>query len=155
MDNLERIRQLSAEATALKTKDIGAAIEALKQAQALAQQGGISQTIEWWLRLPLFLQAAGRVEESDAAFAQQVHDSEERYAREFAHRRAKDRKGLWHGAMATLHEKWALACRRSGRADKAAGMDKLREQHHQKWKAWNEAFMAELDKPRKRASWRS
>jgi hypothetical protein len=59
----EHLRLLNLAATRLKKKSINTAVQYLYRARALAEAiGGWSNTTEWYLRLPLFLQLAGRMD---------------------------------------------------------------------------------------------
>jgi hypothetical protein len=60
----EHVRLLNLEATQLKESDIDLAIDYLRRARALALAIDAVQTTEWHLRLPLFLQQAGRMDEA-------------------------------------------------------------------------------------------
>lgn len=67
----ERVSALYRRATELKKSDIGAAIDCIKEAQQIARQLGPERwPIDFWLRLPTFLQLAGRTEEASVVFAQ-------------------------------------------------------------------------------------
>ncbi len=62
------IRKLGKEATALKKENLPAAIEKLRQAQALRPSVPTEYPIAEYLRLPLFLQQAGRMDEALTEF---------------------------------------------------------------------------------------
>ena len=65
----EHIRLLNLAATQLKKTDIDTAIQYLRRALALAEAiDDWSNTTEWYLRLPLFLQQAGRMDEAVKEF---------------------------------------------------------------------------------------
>lgn len=65
----EHIRLLNLAATQLRKTDIGTAIQYLRRARALAEAiDDWSNTTEWYLRLPLFLQQAGRIDEAIKEF---------------------------------------------------------------------------------------
>lgn len=66
-----RISELGKQATAIKSKDIRGAVECIQEAQAIARKIGASgHPIEFWLRLPLFLEQAGDIAAAEAAFDQ-------------------------------------------------------------------------------------
>lgn len=65
----ERVRQLHLRATELKKSDIEAAAMCLCEAQAIARREQlVGYPFDWWLRLPVFLQQAGRMQEATEEF---------------------------------------------------------------------------------------
>lgn len=64
----EMIRRLHLEATQLKSKDINGAVDCLQKAQILLYMIGPGYPISSFLRLPLFLQKAGRYDEAVLEF---------------------------------------------------------------------------------------
>lgn len=70
-----RLRELGRRATALKATDIHAAIQCLKEAQAIAMRTNPKgHSIDFWLRLPLFMQQAGDINAAEVAFYQIEQD---------------------------------------------------------------------------------
>jgi hypothetical protein len=94
----EKVRLLNLKATELKAEDIHAAVLCLQEAQALALETGQSGfDARWWLRLPTFLQLAGRMDEAERAFDDIELDLDQKQPKRFmvetaqvrpAHRRA-------------------------------------------------------------------
>lgn len=62
-DASERISKLNKQATAYKAdNDLDAAIACLVEAKGLIYRTAVSFPVQTWLRLPMFLQAADRLE---------------------------------------------------------------------------------------------
>jgi hypothetical protein len=115
-----KVTELSKAATQLKSKDPGAAIEKLREAQAIARRFAMNGLgVQWWLRLPLFLQLAGRATDADAEFSR-IEDEIKRPAGHFAVADGKLPPHATHSHLAQLYDKWRLACERSGDLDRAS-----------------------------------
>jgi hypothetical protein len=70
-DDELRIRDLNKRATELKSTDIHGAIACIREAHEIARRiGATGHAIEFWLRLPLFLQRAGQMEAAESEFKQ-------------------------------------------------------------------------------------
>jgi hypothetical protein len=94
-DNEERAAQLLRDATAKHSdKDFNGAVICLSQAYKLMRDSSIIHPIEAYLRLPLYLQKAGRFEESKQKFDVLLAEVDSRVAREFDHQDSQTRKGL-------------------------------------------------------------
>ena len=114
LDSPELLRQ----ATALKDSgDINAAIAALKKAYELIAEAGEEQLIETFLRLPLYLQAAGRADEAWQEFHRLLshgnpnrslneHDKSVIYdkMRLCAQREKKDIDAVVYGVLSYIHD---------------------------------------------------
>ena len=95
----EKVRLLNLKASDLKTSDIHAAVRCLQAAQALAlETGETGFDARWWLRLPTFLQLAGRMDDAERAFDEFERDLGEKKPRRFlaisAQARAAYRRAL-------------------------------------------------------------
>ena len=78
----EETAALNREATRLRdTGDIDAAIECLRKAAARMRASSMHHTIQTWLRLPLFLQQAGRYDEAMNEFQRLIDETPERNLR--------------------------------------------------------------------------
>lgn len=115
----ERIRRLSLQATELKDSDINAAIACLVEAQALAEESDIDYPPAWWLRLPLFLQRAGRMAEAQSEFDRQLRAVPANVSKHFSHVPKEKHEWLAAGTYATIYDKLRLAWKREGDAERA------------------------------------
>ena len=82
----ERSRELLRDATQKKDeKNLDGAIASLREAYKLMAQSTISYPIETFLRLPLYLQQAGRYAESIQEFERLLSNTPAQIARAFSH----------------------------------------------------------------------
>jgi len=109
--------------------DITTAIACLKEAQRRMMTSKVSYPCESWLRLPLYLQAAGRFEEAKAEFEFLLNDAKPRIQREFAHQFPRCQKMLTHAVLSTIYDKMRLAYTREGLMEEAKPFDK-KSRHH-------------------------
>lgn len=93
----EHIRQLHLKATEIKKDDINTSIDCLQEAQLLLDEVDTQYPISTYLRLPLFLQQADRMDEAEIIF-KQLLDS---------------RNDKWD--KATIEDKWTLAEKREAK----------------------------------------
>jgi hypothetical protein len=109
----ERSSELLKEATRKKDeKDMEGAISCLREAYMLMAQSTISYPIETFLRLPLYLQQAGRYAESVAEFEKLLTNTSAKIAKEFSHVSAKQQNGLAAMERAIIFDKMRLAAQR-------------------------------------------
>jgi hypothetical protein len=65
------VRELNKRATEIKATDIHGAVQCIKEAHDIAKRtGAFGHPMEFWLRLPLFLQEAGEMEAAEVVFHQ-------------------------------------------------------------------------------------
>lgn len=96
-DKEKLIRELGKKATQLKKTDLNEAIACLEQMNRLLDQVSTAYPIEPYLRLPLFLQQAGRMDEAEVLFERLYKTST-------------------HPAQRTIvKEKWELAKKREAK----------------------------------------
>jgi hypothetical protein len=88
-----------------------------------------SYTIEQWLRLPLFLQQAGRFDEAMLEFGELIAEMKPRIAREFGHATANVRRSVVSSELSRLYDKMRLACQREKLAAEAERYATLSKQH--------------------------
>jgi tetratricopeptide (TPR) repeat protein len=127
------ISTLHKNATAYKNAgDIENAISLLYQAKLLANQNPISCPIDSWLRLPLFLQQAGRFNEAMAEFNDLLENP--------PITREKDSpleplvlEMLTHADMCAIYDKMRLACDRENRFKESEQYEKLSKKHDREW----------------------
>ena len=101
----EEISRLHREATANKnTGNWDEAITNLRKANDLMIHSGVSYGHERWLRLPLFLQQAGKMDEADEAFRWLLADVNRRVEKECEHLTANTRKAMQHTICAGIYE---------------------------------------------------
>jgi len=103
------LRQATAYADAKAWDD---AIAVLYKANEIMQASPGSWPIATWLKLPLYLQRAGRFDESMRVFDQIDAETPARIARSFGHQSAAHQKRLVAGERERIAEKKALAMKR-------------------------------------------
>ncbi len=132
-----RISVLHREATQLKDSgEWDKAIAALQEAQELMRKSDDIDTIERWLRLPIFLQQGGRFDEAMQEFNRLLDELNDRTAREFSHQPEFIQRGATHHQRAAIYNKMKVACKRQKLPEKAAKYEKLRDEcleKHQKY----------------------
>lgn len=109
----ERSRELLRDATQKKDeKNLDGAIASLREAYKLMAQSTISYPIETFLRLPLYLQQAGRYAESIQEFERLLSNTPAQIARAFSHVSEEKRIGFVAVERATIFDKMRLAAQR-------------------------------------------
>ncbi len=131
----EHVSQLGKLATYIKQSDPDEAVHCLRRQRELARLIGSAQghPVEWWLRLPLFLQSAGRFDEAMVEF-EALRASPPVARQDNSHMRSQDDIDLLiHAELAVIYDKMRLACRREGHRDKAAEYESLSKGHRKEW----------------------
>lgn len=90
-------------------KDWDRAIACLRQANAKMKISPVSYPIQTWLRLPLYLQKAGRYEESMTEFAKISDETEARTARAYSHQSKAKQRVIAKQEQDIIREKMRLA----------------------------------------------
>lgn len=109
----EELRRLNREATeAKKIKDWERAVVCLQLARERMRDSTCSHTLESWLRLPIFLQQAGRFDEAMAEFNLLIQDTKPRIDRELAHALPYARRFSIASSLMRIYDKMRLACQR-------------------------------------------
>lgn len=130
----EESAELLREATRLKSeKDWNGAIEALKKADARTGTVGV--------RLPLYLQQAGRFEEAMAGFNKLLAEVESQAAKNFSHHPERFWKGFSYFPRSNIYDKMRLACKRQKLPEEAGKYEALRDEFLEK----HEKFSREFD----------
>lgn len=130
----EESAELLREATRLKgEKDWNGAIEALKKADARTGTVGV--------RLPLYLQQAGRFEEAMIGFNKLLSEVESQAAKDFSHHPERFWKGFSYYPRSHIYDKMRLACKRQKLPEEAAKYEVLRDEFLEK----HEKFRREFD----------
>ena len=133
----EEISSLNRQATEhFGNKEFGQAIECLEKAQELMRKSLISFPIETYLRLPLYLQQAGRFDEAMQKFEKLLHEVDERNEVAYSHRPKFIQEGLAYSDYRTIYDKMRLACKRQKLPDEAAKYETLSnkfDDKHQKF----------------------
>lgn len=93
-------------------KDIEGAISSLREAYKLMAQSTIIYPIETFLRLPLYLQQAGRYAESIVEFEKLLANASAKIAKEFSHVSKQKQNGLAAMERAVILDKMRLAAQR-------------------------------------------
>lgn len=118
-DAAEEIAALHREATAKKSeKDWDAAIACLREAAELSPHTKVTYPIKHYLRLPVFLQQAGRVDESMREFSELIDSVQGRIGKDFAHQPESVQEYLCHADYAAIYEAMATACKRQKMLEK-------------------------------------
>lgn len=81
------------------------------------------------LRLPLYLQKAGRFDEAMLEFERLLMNVKATANRDFAHQNKSGRTMLAHAEYQRIYDKMRVACKRQGIQDKAAEYEALSESH--------------------------
>ncbi len=90
-------------------KDLEQAIACLKMADARMQRSPVSYPVLTWLRLPLFLQKAGRFDEAMQEFDRLIRETPARIARHFSHRSKAEQSKFIRHEKGVIRNKMALA----------------------------------------------
>jgi tetratricopeptide (TPR) repeat protein len=90
-------------------KEWDRAIACLEKADARMQVSPVIYPILTWLRLPLYLQKAGRFDEAMAEFERLMQETPDRIARHFAHRPKAERGKFVRHEKSVIKDKMALA----------------------------------------------
>lgn len=124
----EHVRRLNVAATALKKTDIGTAVEYLRRARALNDSiGDRSHPTEWYLRLPLFLQQAGRMDESLVEFEILLANTD-RYV-VYPQMSALEIERSRHAYLGSVYDKLRLAWKRENNVAKSEEAQRLCDFH--------------------------
>jgi hypothetical protein len=127
----EETAALLREATAAKNgKNWDRAITCLFEAKVRMGDG---YPIDSRLRLPLFLQQAGRFEEAIMEFQWLIDQVRPRIERSLDQTSANVRRATIASDMAHIYDKTRLACKREKRFDEAKRYGSLSEQHRAVW----------------------
>lgn len=129
---LEKISELQRQATCHKdAKDWDSAIDCLRKSEQLTKEIDFGFSMATYLRLPLFLQKAGRFDDAMQEFERLLGKIDQRIKRQFSHKGAKVRRKLAHAERATTYEKMALVCKRQKLPEMAAKYRALENEHRQ------------------------
>lgn len=130
-----RISELHRQAT--RHKDAGnltLAIDCLEQAKRLRWKAATHFPVASWLRLPLLLQAAGRIDKAMAEF-NALLDSARADAEQFhPQSSAEVHEMLTHARVAAIYDKMRLACKREKRTDEMEHYAACAARHHSEHK---------------------
>ncbi|MFA7269845.1 MAG: hypothetical protein WC073_10915 [Sterolibacterium sp.] len=127
----EEFMRLSREATeAKKAKDWGRAIDCLRQIKDRVLASGDFPSC---MRLPLFLQQAGRFDEAMAEFNLLIQQTKPRIDREFAHALPSVRRSVVASTRMRIYDKMRLACQRQKLPRETERYAKLYEQQRELW----------------------
>ena len=106
----ERIRKLMRAATALSDTDPNAAVETFREAAALIPETETDYTVAPFLRVPRYLQQAGRQEEAWEEFQRLLKDG---------YPNMQQGKGAWHRMESAVYDQMRLFLQREKRPDEA------------------------------------
>ena len=114
----QRIAALHREATEHKaSKEWDKAIACLQEAERLKPKVATIYPVKHALRLPLFLQQAGRFDEAMQEFQKLLDGTEARIAHQFSHQKKTVQKKLAHADYADIYKAMSTACKREKRMD--------------------------------------
>lgn len=136
----EHVRQLGRLATKIKYSNPDEAVSSLSRQRVLAQLIGndCGQAIEWWLRLPLFLQEAGRFDEAMKEF-EALRAAPPVCRGDTSHLKSRDDLNmLLHAEFSVIYDKMRLACNREGLKERETEYRLLSEGHSKAWAQLNE-----------------
>ena len=134
----ERIDALHREATSYKDKkEWEKAIICLREADSLKNKTSTIYPIKHYLRLPLFLQQAGRFDESMQEFEKLINESEQRVLSWLPKRNISSKKMLIHAELYEIYKAISTACKR----EKLLELSKKYLALHEKHKAEHRKLM--------------
>ncbi|WP_171694570.1 hypothetical protein [Methylomonas sp. ZR1] len=145
----ERIAALHREATQHKVFDWDAAVACLQEANDLMRRHGGIYDIERWLRLPVFLQQAGRFQEAMQVFNQLLNDVEPRVRAEFSHTSPTTINKHIHLHYQKIYDKMRMACKREKRLEEATQFGAMSLKHGEQAQALQPIIDSERDAERK------
>ena len=126
----QKIAALHKEATSYKKMDLEKAISLLQEASDLMRKDDAGYLIEQWMRLPLYLQEAGRFDEAMREFERLLEEVRPRAEKElgqyFGQTYIECRVHL-HNFK--IYDKMRLVCKREKLVDKAKEYQRLFEKH--------------------------
>ena len=130
----QRIAALHREATELKgKKEWDKAIACLQEAERLKPKVTTIYPVKHALRLPLFLQQAGRFDEAMQEFQKLLDGTEARIAHQFSHQKKTVQKKLAHADYADIYKTMCTACKREKRFEQVQEYTKLFEHHTERY----------------------
>ena len=91
------------------------AIACLRQANARMKVSPVSYSVQAWLRLPLYLQKAGRFDEAMIEFTRLADETEGRIARAFPHQSKAKQKVIAKRELTVIQDKIRLAKEREAK----------------------------------------
>lgn len=97
------------------SKDMQAAVMCLQAATSRMHYSPVSYPIETWLRLPLYLQKAGRYQEALTEFEKLISETEARIARAFSHQSKAKQRIFCRQEIEVIRGKMQLAAERENR----------------------------------------
>jgi tetratricopeptide (TPR) repeat protein len=145
----EQIAALHREATTLKSSNWDAAIACLKQAATLMRKRKGGYTIGCWLRLPVFLQQAGRFTEAVKELERLIKETPARVKNESP----PDASTTWleyrmHVDLKYIYDKMRLVHKREKRYSEAAQYADMSEEHDKRANELWEVLEAEREQDR-------
>ncbi|MBT9485814.1 hypothetical protein [Sediminibacterium sp.] len=147
----KEIARLHAEATRLKQSSWDAAIESLLAARALARAHGLERYAPFkeHLRLPLFLQSAGRWTESEREFkaiiAELTYVTGHRFGSIDTSQSYAFSQSDRHACLSSAYEKYALAAKRERLPELAAWLRSFAVSHDAQHRHFLEASLREFE----------
>lgn len=140
----ERIAALHREATQHKEDDWSKAVACLQDASDLMRRHGGNYGIERWIRLPVFLQQAGRFSESLKEFDRLVKETDERVRRDSR----VDASQAWfdyrtHLDLQLIYDKMRMACKREKLKDESIKFAAMSSEHAERAKELRQIIESE------------
>jgi len=127
------ISELSGQATQLyNDKEWDKAIECLRKVRVLLKENTTIYPIATWLRLPIFLQQAGRFEEAMQEFEKLLGEVDAMAARNFGHQPDFIQEMFAVLDKSVIYDKMRLACKRQKLVEEAKKYEDLSNQYENK-----------------------
>lgn len=142
----EEIATLHREATALKGNDWTQAVALLQKAAALEAQHDRFADADRMVRLPIFLQQAGRFDEAMAEFSRLIERVQAYVQKTFGHTSELIRSASLHHQYGIIYDKMRLACKREKRMDLVQEYLAKVEFHKNAWAELQDSIDAEREK---------
>lgn len=129
----QRIDALHREATEHKAhKEWNKAVACLREAERLKGNVSTVYPVKHSLRLPLFLQQAGRFDEAMREFQALLDDTESRVLRNLPKRNISSKTMLAHAEYAEIYTAMSTACKREKHMEQAEEYKDIAETHDKK-----------------------
>ena len=148
MEIEERISLLYKKSTTCKKIDWNQGVVCLQEMNDLMRASRVIYPVEYWIRLPVFLQSAGRFEEAMLEFERLLQEVEPRTNKEMGHCTPTAIRYFCHVAYERIYDKMRMVCKRQKLPEEESKYRKLYEQEArtaQKLKKvvdreWNSSF---------------
>ncbi len=124
----ERISFLYKKATTCKKINWNQGVAYLQEMNALMKTSRVIYSAEYWTRLPVFLQSAGRFDEAMEEFERLLQEVEPRINKEMGHCTPTAIRYFCHVNVERIYDKMRMVCKRQKLTEETNKYAKLSEQ---------------------------